>query len=66
VLEALKNTRFNLKLSFPNNRGHQDVKGLKVLDIMLKNTKKYIGNVASIRVEKYFTFSNQGLLGSIW
>jgi hypothetical protein len=22
---STKNTRFNLKISFPNNRGHQDV-----------------------------------------
>jgi CobQ-like glutamine amidotransferase family enzyme len=44
------------KISYSNNKGHQDIEGLKALDTMSKDTKKYIGDVAKTKVENNFIF----------
>jgi hypothetical protein len=52
----IRGVRLDMLFSFLGNRGHQDVEGLKVLDIMLKDAKKYIGDVLRIEVNYFYFF----------
>jgi hypothetical protein len=46
------------------NRGHQDVEGLRPLEIMVKNTNNHRGNIVNIKLENILSFfQTRGVVG---